>query len=265
MNSAGKSPAIFHPLRHLPAVAAALAILLSTAPSTAMDFSGMTDSERTDLGHEIRRYILENPEIVLEAVLKLQQQEEMAEAEQGRAQIDLFSSELFDDKNSWSGGNLNGDITMVEFFDYRCGFCRRSQDIIDELIASDGNIRLVLKEFPILGEDSEFASRIAVSVLQLAGRPAYKRVHDMLITHRGAFDQEVIVEAAELAGLSPEILSEQMYEDSATGILTANHTLALELGINGTPAYVIGGRLVNGFNELEQLRDVVAEERVWQN
>lgn len=261
MMLADKSLAAIRPLFRILAACAALAAPFSAPASAETDFSRLTELEREELGNEIRRYILENPEIIVEAIIRMQERERLAEAERGRARVGLFSEELFADRDSWAGGSLDGDITVVEFIDYRCGFCRRSHGIVEELINSDGNIRLVLKEFPILGEDSEFAARIAVAVLQLAGPPSYKAVHDRLMTHRGAFDENLVAEMAKVAGIGSKELSVRMFEDSVVSVIASNHLLARELGIDGTPAFVIGGQLVGGFNELDQLRDYVAEER----
>ena len=258
---AEKSPAAVRPLLRILAACAALAVPFIAPASAETAFSQLTDQEREELGNEIRQFILDNPEVIVEALIRMQERERLAEAERGRARVGLFSDELFADRDSWAGGNLDGDITVVEFIDYRCGFCRRSHGIVEELINSDGNIRLVLKEFPILGEDSEFAARIAVAVLQLAGTPSYKAVHDRLMTHRGAFDDTLVAEMAEVAGIGPQELSVRMFEDSVVSVIARNHLLARELGIDGTPAFVIGGQLVGGFNELEQLRDHVAQER----
>ena len=261
MMLASKSRAAVGPLLRIVAASAALAVLFNAPASTASDFSNLTEQEREDLGNEIGRFILENPEIIVEAFIRMQERERLAEAERGRARVGMFSDELFADRDSWAGGSLDGDVTVVEFIDYRCGFCRRSQGIVEELISSDGNIRFVLKEFPILGEDSEFAARIAVAVLQLAGASPYKKVHDRLMTHRGAFDDALVAEMAEVAGLGRKELSARMFEDSVVNVIAKNHLLARELGIDGTPAFVIGGQLVSGFNELEQLRDYVDQER----
>ena len=261
MMLADKSLATFRPLLRILAACAVFAVPFSAPASAQTDFSHLTEQEREELGNEIRRFILDNPEVIVEALIRMQERERLAEAERGRARIGLFSDELFADRDSWAGGSLDGDITVVEFIDYRCGFCRRSHGIVEELINSDGNIRLVLKEFPILGKDSEFASRIAVAVLQLAGGGSYKAVHDRLMTHRGAFDDDLVAEMAEVAGIGAKELSVRMFEDSVVNVLAKNHMLARELGIDGTPAFVVGGQLVSGFNELEQLRDYVAQER----
>ena len=258
---ADNSPAAVRRLLRILAACAALAVPLNAPASAETAFSQLTEQEREELGNEIRRYILDNPEVIVEALIRMQERERLAEAERGRARVGLFSDELFADRDSWAGGNLDGDITVVEFIDYRCGFCRRSQGIVEELINSDGNIRLVLKEFPILGEDSEFAARIAVAVLQLAGAPSYKAVHDRLMTHRGAFDDTLVAEMAKVAGIGPKELSVRMFEDTVVNVIAKNHLLAREMGIEGTPAFVIGGQLVGGFNELDQLRDYVAQER----
>ncbi len=234
----------------------AVSSLLVAAPALASDLTNLTDRERAALGNEIRQYILDNPELVFEAIILLQNAEP-----DNRFLVESYSDELFADENSWQGGNLDGDITVVEFLDYRCGYCRMSQDIVSELVGSDGNIRLVLKEFPILGIESEVASRAAISVLRLAGNSAYKAVHDKLMSHAGPFDAFLIAEVAEMSGLEPAALEAEMSSEPVGAILFANRTLASELGISGTPAFVIGGELMFGFMTLEQMAAVVEQER----
>ena len=153
------------------ATALALALTL-TAPAHAFDLSQMSDAEREAFRAEIRAYLLENPEVIMEAVAVLEQRD--AE-KQAQADVDLIAANanaLFNDPSSWIGGNPDGDITMVEFVDYRCGYCRKAHDEVAELISSDGNIRFIVKEFPILGEASLTSSRFALAVRQIAGDDA---------------------------------------------------------------------------------------------
>ena len=113
-------------------------------------------------------------------------------------------ADLFADQASWVGGNPDGDITVVEFMDYRCGYCRKAYQEVEDLVKADGNIRLVLKEYPILGEDSVTSARFAIAVLQLHGNDAYKKAHDALITLRGAPDAETLGRLATDLGFDAE-------------------------------------------------------------
>ena len=160
-------------------IAPALVALSLTAPAHAMDLTELTDAERAQFRAEVRAYLMENPEVILQAVEQMQNRQ--AEA-QMQADFDLVTAnadEIFDDGYSWVGGNPDGDITLVEFLDYRCGYCRRAAEEVEQLIASDGNIRFIVKEFPILGEASVLSSRFALAVREVAGDDAYKAAHDV--------------------------------------------------------------------------------------
>ncbi|MGJ8557048.1 MAG: thioredoxin domain-containing protein, partial [Sulfitobacter geojensis] len=163
-----------------PIVAAALAL-----PATAMDLTELSDAERAQFRAEVRAYLMENPEVIMEAVDALREKEANAQAQ---ADVDLVSvnaDAIFDDGYSWVGGNPDGDITLVEFLDYRCGYCKKAHDEVAKLLEKDGNIRLIVKEFPILGDQSVLASRFAVAVKQVAGDDSYKAMNDALMAFRG--------------------------------------------------------------------------------
>ena len=154
-----------------PAFASALAL---AAPAGAMDLTELTDAERAQFRAEVRAYLMENPEVILQAVEQMQNRQ--AEA-QMQADFDLVTAnadEIFDDGYSWVGGNPDGDITLVEFLDYRCGYCKRAHGEVAKLLETDGNIKLIVKEFPILGDQSMLASRFAVATKQVAGGDAYQ-------------------------------------------------------------------------------------------
>ncbi|MEC9311738.1 MAG: thioredoxin domain-containing protein, partial [Pseudomonadota bacterium] len=145
------------------AAGAATALALLGAPAQALDLSNMSATEREAFGAQVREYLMENPEVILEAVNLLEQRQAAAEATRDQALVADNLQELENDGYSWVGGNPEGDITLVEFMDYRCGYCRRAAREVAELLAKDGNIRWVVKEFPILGEASVLSSRFAVA------------------------------------------------------------------------------------------------------
>lgn len=233
---------------------------LMSAPVQA-DIAKMTDAERQAFRAEVRAYLMENPEIIVEAMDELQSREEANATVRDQQMLAEQHDAIFNDAASWSGGNPQGDITIVEFVDYRCGYCRKANADIEELVKSDGNIRFVLKEFPILGEASTISSRFAISVLQLHGADAYKMAHDQLITLRGEPDEATLTRLATDMGLDPVALLARMPTDAVTAVIKANHALADTMEISGTPTFVVDGTMVRGYVPLDVMRQIVAGER----
>lgn len=240
----------------------ALAIALClAAPASALDLQAMTPEERAAFRAEVRAYLIENPEVLMEAIGVLEDRERNAQAEADLAALRDNRAALLDNPASWSGGNPEGDIAVVEFVDYRCGYCRRAHDEVAELIASDGNLRLVLKEFPILGQDSLISSRFAIAVMQTAGQDAYKKAHDALIALAGPPAPPALRRIAEAAGADPEAVMARMDAPEVTAVIEANHALAQRLGINGTPTFVIHETMVRGYVPLPGMRQIVEGQR----
>lgn len=223
--------------------------------------SDMTAAERDAFRAEIRAYLLENPEVLVEAMDELQTRKEAAALAQDQGLVTTYKDELFNDPNSYVGGNPEGDVTIVEFTDYRCGYCRKAFSEIEELIKSDGNIRFVVKEYPILGEASVISTRFAVAVLQLHGADAYKAAHDGLITLRGEPDAATLTRLAETLGHPPADILARMNTPEVDSVIAANADLGIKMGINGTPTFVVGGQMLRGYVPLEQMIEIVASER----
>lgn len=221
----------------------------------------MTAAERAQFHAEVRAYLIENPEVIAEALEVLQSRQDMAALQRDEQLLVDNAAYLQNDPNSWVGGNPDGDITVVEFMDYRCGYCRKAIEAVEELVKSDGNIRLVLKEFPILGDDSVASSRFAIAVLQLHGPDAYKAAHDALMVLRGTPDSETLTRLATDLGLDPTPVLARMNADEVTAVLAANRALADVMSLSGTPAFAINKTLLRGYVPLEGLRAIVADER----
>lgn len=221
----------------------------------------LSDAERTELRAEIRAYLLEQPEVLLEVMQALQEAEERNSAVSDAAALKANAGIVYNDSNSWTGGNLEGDITIVEFVDYRCGYCRRAYDDLSELVESDGNIRLVLKEFPILGPQSVLASRFAIAVRELYGDDAYKAAHDALITLRGDVTDSSLARLAKKLGHDSAEIAAQMNSAKIDKILRTNQQLAQILKVTGTPTFIIDDGIVRGYVPLEGMRQIVAQER----
>jgi len=245
--------------RKLLTLTAATVLLASTA--LAGGLGSMTDDERAAFRAEVRQYLLDNPQVLMEAMEVLQSQQDQATAQQEQAILAENHDFLFNDPNSWVGGNPNGDITVIEFLDYRCGYCRKANEEVADLIKSDGNIRFVVKEFPILGEDSVASSRFAIAVRLLHGDAAYAKVHDALITLRGTPDPQTLSRLATDLGLAAQPVLDMMGSDQVSSIIAANQAMAEQLNISGTPTFIIDDILLRGYLPEEDMRRIVAEAR----
>jgi protein-disulfide isomerase len=243
-------------MRRLAATAAVISALI--APPVLAE---MTAEERDALRDEIRAYLLENPEVLVEAMDVLQERETAAAIERDALLVQTRASDIFASPTDWVGGNLQGDITLVEFMDYRCSYCRKAHEEVKELVESDGNIRYVIKEFPILGEASLVSSQFAIAVRLLHGDDAYKAAHNALITLRGEPTAETLGRLATDLGHDPAPILEKMGTDEVLAIISANHALADGMEISGTPTFVLKDQMLRGYVPLEDMRNIVAEAR----
>jgi protein-disulfide isomerase len=240
---------------------AAFAALTLAGPAAGFDVTAMTVQERAAFREEIRAYLLDNPEVLMEAIAVLEERQAADQAANDTALIAANADALFDDGYSWVGGNPDGDVTIVEFSDYRCGYCRRAHPEVEELLSSDGNIRFILKEFPILGEASVISSRFAIATKMVAGDAAYKQVHDALIELRADPTEETLDAIATEAGLDADAIFVEMANPEIDRIIAENRALAQRLQINGTPTFVMGDQMYRGYLPLDAMREVVAAIR----
>lgn len=242
-------------------IPALTSLALLASPVQAIDLTSMSDAERTAFRAEVRAYLLDNPEVIIEAVNLLEERQASAKAQDDMALVAMNADDLFDDGYSWVGGNPEGDITLVEFLDYRCGYCRRAMPEVEKLIAADGNIRLIVKELPILGENSMISSRFAVATKQVAGADAYKDVHDALMALGGDLTDVALRRVADGLGLDTDAIMAQMDSDAVTNEIATTHALAQRLQISGTPSFVLHDEMLRGYLPAEQMAAIVAEKR----
>ncbi len=249
-------------LRH--AAPALLGLSLIAGPAQALDLNAMSDAERAEFGAQVREYLLENPEVILEAINILEQRNAAAEAAADKDLVAANVDELFNDGYSWVGGNPDGDITLVEFMDYRCGYCRRAVPEVAQLLEADGNIRLVIKEFPILGDASVLSSRFAVAAKHVAGDDAYKQVHDALLEFTGEPSEVTLRRISDGLGLDSDAIIAAMDSDQVTDEITRTRALAQRMQISGTPSFVLGTEMLRGFlpaDQMQQIADGVRADR----
>lgn len=246
------------PARLLRATTLALAV---ASPAAAFDPGAMTPAEKDAFGTAVRAYLMENPQVLMEAIDVLQQQQYQQQVQDDVSLLRDNHAAIFDDGYSWVGGNPKGDVTIVEFVDYRCTYCRKANPEVEELVKSDGNIRFVLKELPILGEGSLASSKFAIAVQQIGGQEAYKKAHDELIALRGEPNAATLGKLAEKLGLNAKQVLAKMDSPEVLKVIDTNHALAEKLQLEGTPMFIIGNKMVRGYLPLDGMRDIVARAR----
>jgi protein-disulfide isomerase len=214
--------------------------------------------ELNEFEQRVRDFLLEHPEVIMEALQILQERQRAAEAEDLKRTIAERSQEILNDPDAPVGGNPRGDVTLVEFFDYNCPYCRGVAPTVVELEEADPDLRLVYKEFPILGPGSQFAARAA-----LASRKQGKYVpfHKALMQAAEQVTEQSVMEIARAVGLDTEQLTADMRAPAIQDAIARNLRLANALGITGTPSFVIGQEVVPGAADFRTLQGSVARAR----
>lgn len=250
---------MFRP-RHL-AVAALTALTVAATAIPAAHAAGdnaLNAAQQDQVKSLVREYLLENPEVIAEAIGVLRQRQESAQAAQQTEILKSKAAALFDSPEDPVLANPDGDITLVEFFDYRCGYCKAVFPHFMELAMTDPGVRLKVKEFPILGPESLMAARWAMASRE---QGKYGEYHAALMAHRGAYTETTLREIATKVGLDADKLAVDADAEKISAHLKANMELAGALDINGTPAFVVGDALVPGAVSLEELQKIIQQQR----
>jgi protein-disulfide isomerase len=236
--------------------AAAAAVLLAALPARAE----MSAEQRQEVESVIRDYLLANPELIEEAVAALRaRRDQEAAAAQAKAIADKTAL-IFDSAHQMVLGNPDGAVTLVEFFDYNCGYCRRALTDMLALLDANPDLRIVMKEFPILTEGSAEAARISVAVKEIAA-DKYLEFHQQLLTRPGEANAEKALAVAGDLGIDRAALEAAAAGADVTANLTEVQELAAALGISGTPSYVIGTELIPGAIGYDGLQERVSAMR----
>jgi protein-disulfide isomerase len=236
----------------LPAIVA-IGLLLPSGVG-AQEFS---QDQREELGEIIRDYLIENPQVLREMIQALESQERQAEAAAAKAAIAEQGDEIYRSDGDFVAGNPDGSVAMVEFFDYNCGFCKRAMGDVVKLVETDRDLRVVLKEWPILSEGSLFAAKAALASRR---QGKYWEFHLALMETRRV-DKATTLEAARSVGLDVEQLQADMELPEVTGVIERNARLAESIGIQGTPAFLIDDQLIEGAVGFDALAEAVARVR----
>jgi protein-disulfide isomerase len=215
-------------------------------------------AELDSFEQRVRDYLLKHPEVIMEALQILQERQRSGEAENLKRTIAERSEEILNDPAAPVGGNQAGDVTLVEFFDYNCPYCRRVAPTVVELEQADPDLRLVYKEFPILGPGSQFAARAALASRR---QGKYVAFHNALMQATEQVTEQTVMEIAREVGLDTEQLRADMQDPAIQEAIGRNLQLANALGITGTPSFIIGQQIVPGAVDLRTLQSMIARAR----
>jgi protein-disulfide isomerase len=244
------------------ALAPALFALALCGMPPAASAQSFSDIQRGDIETIVRNYLLTHPEVLEEAMAELSKRQATAEAEKHEASVATNAATIFNSPRAVTIGNKDGDVTFVEFFDYNCGYCKRAMTDMLDLMKSDPKLKVVLKEFPVLGPGSVEAAQVAVAVhMQDAGGKKYLDFHQKLLGSKGQADKARAMAAAKEAGLDIVRLEKDIASPEVRATLEENFKLAEAMGMNGTPSYVIGKQVVVGAVGLESLKEKIGVAR----
>ena len=231
---------------------------LAIAPARPLGAAEITPEQRKAIEAIIHDYLMQNPEVLIEA-LREAEAKANSDADIKAAQVLRDRRhEVFDDPATPVGGNPQGDVTVVEFFDYRCPYCKQVQPALQKLLDQDRKLRFVYKEFPVLGEQSDIAAHAALAA-RLQGR--YEAFHDAMMAAKGQISEEVVYRVAGSVGLDIDRLKRDMTDPEIDRALSANRALAKALELRGTPGFIIGDHIVPGAIDLDALKTMVADAR----
>jgi protein-disulfide isomerase len=240
------------------ALAAGAFVLLGLAPALAQ----ISASQRTDIERIIREYIVSHPEVLQEAMMELEKRAQAADAARQQSAVKEHSKEIFDSTRQVVLGNPKGDVTLVEFFDYNCPYCKHAMSDMLTLLKTDPKLRVVLKEYPVLGPQSEEAARVAVAVrMQDKTGKKYLEFHEQLFSGRGWADKAHALAVAKNVGLDVARIEKDMKSPEVDATLQESQILGRALGFNGTPSYVVGKDAVVGAVGLDALKEKINTNR----
>ncbi len=236
------------------------ALLVATAAFAPAGAAELTSGQKAEIDAMIRAYILEHPEVIVEAMQVLETRQKADAKDADRQRISDLSDAIFNDGFSHARGPADADVTVVEFSDYRCPYCKRAHDSVEALLEADPKVRVIVKEFPILGPESAYAARAAMAALEQGG-DRYEAFADAMMTHQGQLPEAEVKRLAAESGLDVDRLVKDMEKPEIAANIRKTYDLARKLEINGTPGFIIGDEVVRGFVPYEALRELVETVR----
>lgn len=220
--------------------AAAIALSCSSIHASALD-----DADKDEVRQIVRQYLLENPEILIEMQDVLEARVAVAEQERAKQAIASMSDDIYNGASDTIIGNPDADVTIVEFFDYNCGYCKRAMQDMQDVLATDSNVKFILKEFPILGPESVQATRVSIAVGRIAPELSGE-FHMALLSRNGRANEESAISVATDLGIDEDVLMKELEDENILADLEATSNLTSALNITGTPSYLIGDQSIGG-------------------
>ena len=229
--------------------------IFSFIGNTQQSINKFNLEQKNEINAMIREYILEYPEIIPEAV-------EVLRSRQNISRIKDSQNLLYNDGYSYVAGNKNGDVTLVEFYDYNCGYCKQVPDVLARLIEEDKNLKVIFKELPILSETSQFASVAAMASMK---QGKFAKFHSAMMKNKRALTEKLILKIAKDSGVDEAQLLIDMADPKIEENIMKTKYLVQNIGISGTPGFVIGNQIIPGFLPYEKLKAIISKERETQS
>ncbi len=234
---------------------------LAIAPAAMAQNAVFTEQQKQAIGEVVKDYLLKNPEVLTEVISELEKRQAEAQQASQASAVQETKQTLLNAPHSYVAGNPSGDVTVVEFFDYNCGYCKKALADVQALVKSDPKLRVVLKDFPVLGPDSVEASRVALAVKNQLQGDKMLSYHVKLLESRGRVNGERAMAVAKEMGVDMAKLQKDMEGAEVRNALQENMALGDKLSLTGTPAFIIGETVIPGAVGLEPLKQVVANVR----
>ena len=227
-------------------------------PAPRLAAADFTPEQKKEIEAVIQDFLANHPDLLLQAIEKADDKLKSDAKDKAARTLAEHRQQVFDDPASPVAGNPNGNVTLVEFFDYRCPYCKQVEPALEKLLAADHQLRLVYKEFPVLGPDSETAAHVALAARK---QGKYDAFHRAMMAATGHIDEGVIYKVAASAGLDVDRLKQDAKSPDVDKAVSANLDLGNSLGIDGTPGFIVGDQIVDGAMPLSQLQQLIATAR----
>lgn len=240
--------------------ALAFAAALGAMAATLTPAAAFTDAEKAEIGAVVREYLMKNPEVLQEVIGELEKKQQAEEAAGRSKALASMKQLVFDSPRGVVVGNPKGDVTLVEFFDYNCGYCKQALADVDKLLKNDPNLKVIFKEFPVLGPASVEAAQVAVAVRMVAPEK-YLAFHDKLLSTRGQADRAKALQAAKDVGIDPAAIQKMATSPELNATLDESMKIAQALGLNGTPSFIVGDEVVIGAVGYDKLKASIDAQR----
>ena len=215
-------------------------------PAATAAPKSFSPAQEAEIGAIVKQYLLDHPEVLVDAMNVLQAKQDQAAKDKAASVIKSRPGDIYSDGYSFVAGNPNAKVTLVEFFDYNCGYCRKAFEKMMTLAAPNSNVRFIFKEFPILSPESEVASKAAFAASK---QNKYLEFHRGLMSHPGRANEQAIDDVAKKIGLNMTQFHKDMTSPDAEAHVSANLKLGSDLGLDGTPSFIVNGKVITGWSE----------------